>query len=915
MPLSPGARLGPYEILSALGAGGMGEVYRARDTKLGRDVAIKVLPDHLADDSDRIARFEREAKALAALNHPRIATLYGLEVSDGRHLLIMELVEGETLADRIARGLLPLEEVLRTAIQIADALEAAHEKAIVHRDLKPANVKITPDGNVKVLDFGLARLGPGETGGSAGSLTHSPTLSMMGTQAGVLLGTAAYMSPEQAKGLAADHRSDVFSFGVVLYEMLTRRQPFQGETAPDILASVLAREPNLAALPAGLNPRLPELIKRCLEKHPKRRWQAVGDLRAELEAVAAAPHAQTVNTIVAAPPQPFWKRAIPTVVTALAATAITSAAWLFFGPQTPPATVARFAITLPEGQPLVQNGQQLIGISPDGTQIAYWVNGRLYLRSMSEFEPKTLVSPESLDTPLAGAATFSPDGRSLAFWTGSSTATGALKRIAVTGGAAVTICQATFPYGMSWGRDGILFGQQNKGIMRVSPNGGQPEQLIPVKEGVAWGPQMLPDGDTVLFTLATTITGLSGATTDSWDKAHIVAQSLKSGVRKTLIEGGLGARALPSGHIVYALSGVLFAVPFDFGRLQPSGSAVPIVEGIRRPVFPGAAPGTVYFGVSDTGSLIFIPGPAAVSSNQADLAFFDRQGSLTRLKLQPGPYASPRISPDGTRVVFGREDSKGSNVWIYDLSGTSSMRQLTFGGKNRDPVWSADGQRVAFQSDREKDLAIFWQRADGSGTAERLTKPDPEEAHVPDSWSADGKTLLVDTIKNSRFSLWMLSLPDRKLVPVGDIHSGVPTTSTFSHDGRWFAYTSNEGGPAAIFVQPFPLTGAKNRIAVGTHPLWSPDGKQLSYTLLGQYQIVNVTTQPSFTFGNPTPIPAVPAFGNNPSAPTNYDITPDGRRFIMVTQAGQSPSGAPTMPQIHVVLHWLEELKTRVPTR
>jgi len=319
--------------------------------------------------------------------------------------------------------------------------------------------------------------------------------------------------------------------------------------------------------------------------------------------------------------------------------------------------------------------------------------------------------------------------------------------------------------------------------------------------------------------------------------------------------------------------------------------------------------------VSDTGSLIFIPGPAAVSSNQGDLAFFDRQGSLTNLKLQPGPYASPRISPDGTRVAFGREDSKDSNVWIYDLSGTSSMRQLTFGGKNRYPVWSADGQRVAFQSDRDKDLAIFWQPADGSAAAERLTKPDPGEAHVPDSWSPDGKTLLLDTVKNSRFSLWRLSLPDRTLAPVGDIQSGFATTSTFSPDGRWFAYTSNEGGVGAIFVQPFPLTGAKNRIAVGTHPRWSPDGKQLSFFWQGRYQIVNVTTQPSFTFGNPTPLPAVPAFGNNPSAPTNYDITPDGRRFIIMTRAGQSPSGAPTMPQIHVVLNWLEDLKARVPSR
>jgi serine/threonine protein kinase len=328
--LTAGTRLGPYEILSALGAGGMGEVYRARDMKLGREVAIKVLPDHLAGDADRIARFEREAKALAALNHPHIATLYGLEESDGRHLLVMELVEGETLADRIARGPLLLEEALRTAIQIADALEAAHEKAIVHRDLKPANIKLTPDGTIKVLDFGLARVL--EVDPVAANLTHSPTLSMMATQAGVILGTSAYMSPEQAKGLAADHRSDVFSFGVVLYEMLTARQPFQGETAPDILASVLVRDPDTSVLPARVNPRLPELVRRCLEKNPKRRWQAIGDVRTELETISAAP-----KDVAARPQlgQPLWKRAAPIVSTALIVGALTGFAVWRRPPTTP----------------------------------------------------------------------------------------------------------------------------------------------------------------------------------------------------------------------------------------------------------------------------------------------------------------------------------------------------------------------------------------------------------------------------------------------------------------------------------------------------------------------------------------------------------------------------------------------------
>src|SRR5438093_1927085 len=432
MPLPVGTRFGAYEILSDLGVGGMGEVYRARDTKLGRSVAIKVLPDTFAADPERIARFEREAKMLAALNHPHIAALYGMEESAGRHFLVMELVEGETLAERLQRGAMPIEETLKIAHQIVEALEAAHEKGIVHRDLKPANVKITPDDKVKVLDFGLAKALEPERGVS--ELTHSPTLSLMATEAGLILGTAAYMSPEQAKGFPADQRSDVFSFGVVLYEMLTGRQPFQGETAPDILASVLVRDPDLKSLPPHLNPRLHDLLRRCLEKTPKRRWQAIGDVRAEIETIAADPHGESAIAHAGAPPRPLWRRAIPIVATAIIASGLTGFG-VWTARRSTPLPVARFTLTLPEGQQFTNLGRQLIAISPDGTQIVYVANRRLYLRPISALEARPISGAEAEGGVLNPA--FSPDGQFIVFWSADDQT---VKKIAVTGGAAVTIC-------------------------------------------------------------------------------------------------------------------------------------------------------------------------------------------------------------------------------------------------------------------------------------------------------------------------------------------------------------------------------------------------------------------------------------------------------------------------------------------
>jgi serine/threonine-protein kinase len=538
-------------------------------------------------------------------------------------------------------------------------------------------------------------------------------------------------------------------------------------------------------------------------------------------------------------------------------------------------------------------------------------SGRLYLRSMSALEAKAISGIET--GTFSPNPVFSPDGRSIAFY---SSEDGTLKKIAVSGGAAVTLCPADQPFGMSWETDGIVFGQGNKGVMRISANGGKPDVLVNVKpDELAHGPHMLPDGQTVLFTLAT------GTGPDRWDKARIVLQTLKSGARKTLIEGGSDARYLPTGHLVYAVSGVLFAVPFDLQRLEVRGGPVSIVEGVQR---VGAfQTGSAQFSVSATGSLMYIPSPVSTSTARLTLGLFDQKGGGGPLKLPPGPYEVPRLSPDGKRVAFGADDGKDAIIWIYDLSGTSAMRRLTFQGKNRFPIWSADGQRVVFQSDREGDLAVFWQRADGTGAAERLTKPDQGTSHVPESWSPKGDRFLFSVTKESKVSLWTFSLADGKSAPFDAVESSTVIGSVFSPDGRWVAYSSRETGRSSnrniVYVQPFPATGAKYQITKnsedGHHPTWSPDGKSLFYHPGPgtQHAVVRIITEPSFTISDATPVPT--RFNRPPPFVARaHDIGPDGQ-FIGLIDADQSPTGTIAAPQIVVVQNWTEELKRLVPTR
>jgi serine/threonine-protein kinase len=923
MAFATGSRIGHYEVVGLLGAGGMGEVYRARDMKLGREVALKFVLEAFTGDHERLARFEREARALAALNHPGIATLHGLEQAPSAgssspvHFLVMELVEGETLDQVLGAagrtGPLPLERTIAIARQIAEALEVAHERGIIHRDLKPANIKITPDDKVKVLDFGLAKALDGAGGASrlgGDDAQNSPTMSAIATARGVILGTAAYMSPEQARGAPADHRSDVFSFGIVFYEMLTGRHPFPGETVSDVLASVLACEPDHSALPADLAPRLVDLVRRCLEKHPRKRWQAIGDVRYELEQSAAAPRATTplAPPAVTPAPRPLWKRALPAAIAAILASAITAGALWRLQPVRSPAIVTRFPVAFAEGQMLTGIDRPVLAVSPDGATLAYVASAQVFVRSMSDVESRPIKGTRGVNESPA-SLTFSPDGRSIAYFQA-----GQIKTVEIAGAAPVVICDADNPLGMSWSGDTILFANP-AGIMRVASSGGQPELVIPMTGGdTPSRPQLLPGGRAVLFTVA------AAGNAERWDTARVVVRALDTGAHTTLLEGGFDARfvastpgALDHGHLVYAVQGIVYARPFDVSRLAITGGAVSVIEGVRRGVFGGVS----HFGLSDTGTLAYLPGPATISgAMNLQIVLIDRAGVTQALNVPPGPHSVPRMSPDGRTIAFGRAEARDTSIWVQDTSGGGSSRRLTFGANDRVPVWTSDSRRVVFQSNREGDLALFWQRADGTGTAERLTKPVKNEAHVALSASPDGAVLLVDRTVDARTTLVALSLEDRTMTAFGGVESDTPTGAVFSPDGKWVAYSSRDAAQSsAVYVQPFPATGAKFQISPavedGHHPVWSADGRELLYNPGpgGRLAAVAVSTAKGFGVGPAPPFSAI-VFNQPPSAQRPYDTARDGKLIVAMRPADQS--SASTL-RVDVVLNWFEELRARAP--
>jgi serine/threonine-protein kinase len=913
MSLNAGTRVGPYEIVAQLGAGGMGEVYQARDARLGRDVALKILPDAFAADADRLMRFEREAKTLAALNHPNIAQIHGLEDAGRTRALVMELIDGEDLAERLARGAIPLDEALPIARQIAEALEAAHDAGIVHRDLKPANIKMRDDGTVKVLDFGLAK--PGAAGGtSTAADLNSPTITTPAmTLQGMILGTAAYMAPEQAKGRTVDKRADVWAFGCVFYEMLTGRRAFVGEDVSDTMAAILRGEPDWRALPV-LPPAVLTLIKRSLERDPRRRISSMSAVRYVLEDPAAAAPPVPVS---ATPPAPVVATRPRTPIVAVAALAIGAAlgvlaATLMPQPAPTPQPVTRFQFPLPEGQ-VLSMARRMMALSPDGTAIAYITETQLFTRRLSEFNP----SPVSEVGRAMSLPTYSPDGAWLAFY---SALEGALMRVSTAGGTALRVCTVPAPITLTWDSTGLLLGSGDQGILRCLPTGGTPEVLVKARPGeTLFAPQTLPGGDRLLFTIGK----LEDPIPERWDRAEVVIESLRSGERRTVINGGSDALFLPSGHLLYGSAGMLFGVPFDADALETRGEPVPVVEGIMR-----STTGPMQLSVSAAGTLAYVPGPTGTATNVRELAIADRLANVTRLPLPAGSFVHVRASRDGTRLAIATDDGKDAIVWVYALDGKSALRRLTLEGRNDSPIWSPDGQWIAFQSERASGNGIYRQRADGTGAAERLTTSSDAETHVPESWSPDGLHVSYATRRNTpagtEYKLWVLSMADRRATAFGAVTSTQPIGSAFSPDGRWVAYTqspteevtaSNRG----VFVQPFPATGAVFQVPrqlVDFHPVWTRDGKEIVFLASAtamQMAAVGVSATTSLTFGTPVRFPASVTGERLSNTPRAFDLLPDGR-FVGVIQSGESDTRG-RYREVRMVLNWTAELAQRFPAQ
>ncbi len=897
-----GKTLGHYQITSQLGKGGMGEVYQANDKKLGRDVAIKVLPEEFARDADRVARFQREAKLLASLNHPNIAAIYGLEESGGTNFLVLELVEGETLADRIKAGPIPVEESLKLALQIAEALEAAHEKGVIHRDLKPANIKVTPEAKVKVLDFGLAKAFAGEQ--AAVNLSNSPTLSNAATQQGIILGTAAYMSPEQAKGKAVDKRTDIFAFGVVVFEMLTGRQLFSGETVSETLAAVLMREPDFSILPPDLHPRIRLLLERCLEKDAKNRYSGIGDARVDIQKALADSGGVLGQPVTTAEPRRKLRTIIPWVAPAVILTAIIAGVvvWNLKPPE--PRQVTRLSYELPKDQQFGNLRDSALAVSPDSRQLVYCTSGGIYLRSMDELDARLI--PGTGGNPRLPF--FSPDGKWIGYLSGADNQ---LKKIAISGGAPVSLADAAsigpLIGSVSWGTDDmIVFGSPpgGRGIMRISANGGNPEEIIKGEGKYFLDPQILPEGKSVLFTA-----GLLSST------MQVVVQTLKSGERKELFPGD-NAQYLPTGHIVYELGNNLLAVPFDSKTLQVTGGPVPVVDGIFR---IGGGP---QYAVSDTGTLVYVPGSAIAAANvQRTLVWVDRNGKEEPLAAAPNNFRFLKISPDGTKVALTVGPSMNSGIWIWDLV-RKILTRLTFDPtSNAFPLWTLDGKRIAYLNVDMGGPKLCWKAADGTGKTEALGSVTNLIA-IPASWSSDGKTLVQMEVTASHFDIGAVSMEgDRARKPL--LHEKyIEAEPQISPDGRWMAYTSNESGKFEVYVRPFPAVDSGGRWQVSTSggdsSLWSRDGRELFYRNGDVVMAVPVKTSPSFSLETPKTL----FNGTYVSSNINlrglelnpWDISPDGKRFLMMKEAGATASGAGDPRRINIVLNWLEELKGRVPT-
>jgi Tol biopolymer transport system component len=921
--LTTGQRLGAYAVVAPLGAGGMGEVWRATDTRLARDVALKLLPAAFASDPDRLARFEREAKLLAALSHTHIAGLYALEEAtlDGSaspvRFLAMELAEGEDLAERLRRGAIPADEAIAIARQIAEALEAAHEKGIVHRDLKPANVKLSPEGHVKVLDFGLAKAwgGDGDAALESSDWSRSPTLARTGTAAGLILGTAAYMSPEQARGKPVDKRADVWSFGVLLFEMLTGKRLFDGETVSDVLAAVLTREPQWNELPAGTPPSVRRLLRQCLERNPKNRLHDIADARLALdEAIRGAP--EDSPAAAATRLAPLWLRALPWAVATALALLLVLDQWRPWRPITQAAKPVRLSIELGADMSLATTGFGVgtaAVLSPDGSLLAFvaqrTAGGRpqqLYLRPLDQLQASPLPGTENARNPF-----FSPDGQWLAFFAGAK-----LKKVAVTGGAAVTLCDAPDDRGGTWIDDGtIVFAPQGRsGLSRVSADGGLPEVVTSLDPADAeithrW-PQALPGGRAVLYTAHSQVGDFEGAS--------LVVQPLPSGPRRVVHRGGYHGRYLGSGHLVYMHEGTLFVVPFDTSRLERGGPIVPVLPGIASAAgFAGAQ-----FAFSDRGTFVFLPGRSI--GREMSILWLGREGQPQPLRALPRRYRNLRFSPDGRKLAMDIQEGNQLDLFVYEWP-RDTLSRLTFdGASDQFPVWTPDGSRIAFGSDRaiKATFNLYWQRADGTGDAQRLT--ESKNPQWPTSWHPSGKHLAFTEQQPLTFNdVMILPLEGdeasgwRPGKPVAFLNSpAVESHATFSPDGRWLAYQSNEGGVAEVYVRPFPGPGGKWQISAGggLYAAWSRAGKEIFYQKDDGSIWVTTYVAEGSSFRAETPREWSPErMLPLPTAIRAFDLHPDGQRLAVL----MAPEEMVVAKRDHLVLiqNFFDELNRLAPPR
>jgi serine/threonine protein kinase len=883
-PLTKGTRFGPYEILNALGAGGMGEVYRAKDTKLGRDVALKILPVAFTADAERLARFRREAQVLASLNHPHIGSIYGLDEANGQQFLVLELVDGESLDKRIARGAIPVDEALAIARQIAEALEAAHEKGITHRDLKPANIALTKNGNVKVLDFGLAKaMEPAS--GTPVDLANSPTITSPAMMSGVgmILGTAAYMSPEQARGKVVDKRTDIWAFGCVVFEMLARRRAFAGDTLTDIVAAVMKTDPEWGALAPETPSGVRSVLRRCLKKDPADRLHDIADARIEIHEALEEP-----PPIVAAPAgvrrETRLKVALPwglvAVLTLLTAFLIARSGARSDGPGDHP--LARLEFSPPTGVELFQGGDaQNIAVSPDGTRAAFVGSHggvrQIYVRRLDQFDA----------VPLRGTDTvfscfFSPNGDAIAFISANSS----LKRVSLADGLVVTLTTAGANYtaGGAWGLDDRITFGRGETLWQIPASGGAPTQLTSIDRGngeIAHAFPATAGPTTMLF-----------SSVASNRKTHIEAVSLVTGKRQVVVESGTFPMYAPTGHLIFFRDDALLAVPFDVNRLAVTGPPVHVVESLG--VGPTGAPLTA---VSRSGSLIYATSASAAST----LVWVSRQGVQEPVTDARRPYFIPRVAPDGRRVVV----QTGGDLWIYDTIRATFTRltsQATFG--NSFPVWTPDGRHVVFRTSTGIHLAD----ADGSATSQVI--PGTSLTDFPTSIAPDGDTLLINrqTDKTSQ-DIYVISLrggsPPKPVVSTPGFDGG----AQFSPDGRWMAYVSDESGQMQVYIRPFPAPDRKWQVSTegGTVPVWNRNGRELFYRTGNKMMAVDVQTAGDVSLSAPRLLFDQPyAFGSTITI-GNYDVHPDGQRFLMVKDE-------PSAGRLNVVLNWFEELKRLVPT-